>query len=377
MCECRTQEICYIGSLDAERTIPVYFPMSPNPLISVIIPVYNVEKYLRRCLDSICGQTYRNLEILCVNDGSTDGSAAILEEYAAGDSRIKIFTQENAGQAAARNAALQQATGEWVTGVDADDYLDADTIESSCACISDAVDIISFGIQIVWDGVPAELHVEKFYAPRGKKGAYPMSSELLLDMPWEFCSKLWRRSLLTQQKAHFPHGLRYEDWFFFFAYTPVARGIYFMDTQKYYYVRRGNSTMSQAYAKSPRNMEHLQVLELLLKLRRKQKFAFDISLVNLFNFIQTYQFVRDFAPDDMQEQVASESRRIAAEYGLLAHYPARLRFLYPQRWWQQLFVRHRFGKSTYGFGPLKPLAIQYRNADKTVRLFGIKLYKTR
>ena len=86
--------------------------MPDSPLISVIVPVYNVEKYLRKCLDSICGQTYRNLEILCVNDGSTDGSAAILEEYAARDARIKVFTQPNRGLSAARNTGLEHATVE-------------------------------------------------------------------------------------------------------------------------------------------------------------------------------------------------------------------------------------------------------------------------
>ena len=91
------------------------------PKVSVITPVYNVETYLRQCLDSVLNQTLRDIEIICVDDGSTDGSAAILEEYAAKDSRIKVVKQENAGAGAARNAGLSVAKGEWLSILDADD----------------------------------------------------------------------------------------------------------------------------------------------------------------------------------------------------------------------------------------------------------------
>ena len=84
------------------------------PKVSVIIPVYNVEKYLRACLDSVVNQTFRDIEIICVDDGSTDGSGAILDEYAAKDSRMRVIRQANAGAGAARNAGLDVATGEYV-----------------------------------------------------------------------------------------------------------------------------------------------------------------------------------------------------------------------------------------------------------------------
>ena len=140
------------------------------PLVSIIIPVYNVERYLRKCLDSICGQTHRNLEILCVNDGSTDGSAAILEEYAARDKRIKIFSQKNAGQGAARNLALNHATGEWVTGVDADDFLAIDAIEYACSGISDSVDIINFGILVIWENTAVDPAMEAHFSRKDYAG---------------------------------------------------------------------------------------------------------------------------------------------------------------------------------------------------------------
>ena len=103
------------------------------PKVSVIIPVYNVEAYLRKCLDSVVNQTLKDIEIICVDDGSTDGSAAILEEYAAKDVRIKIIKQENAGVNVARKEGLKLATGEWITFCDADDWIEPDAIEKMVA----------------------------------------------------------------------------------------------------------------------------------------------------------------------------------------------------------------------------------------------------
>ena len=95
-------------------------------MISIIVPVYNVEPYLRKCLDSILDQTYRDLEILIIDDGSTDGSGAICDEYAGKDDRIKVFHTENNGLSAARNLGLSKAQGKFVGFVDSDDWIEPD-----------------------------------------------------------------------------------------------------------------------------------------------------------------------------------------------------------------------------------------------------------
>ena len=109
---------------------PSYSNSFPNIKVSVIVPVYNTAKYLAACLDSILASTHQNLEIICVNDGSTDKSATILKEYAKKDSRIKIITQENQGLSAARNTGLKNATGNFITFVDSDDEIKPEMIES-------------------------------------------------------------------------------------------------------------------------------------------------------------------------------------------------------------------------------------------------------
>lgn len=115
------------------------------PAISVIIPVYNVEKYLRRCLDSVLNQTFADWEAICVNDGSPDNSAAILDEYAARDSRFKIVTKENGGLSDARNAGMRIASGDFILYLDSDDFIHPQTMEIAYFLATrDGSDIVSF-----------------------------------------------------------------------------------------------------------------------------------------------------------------------------------------------------------------------------------------
>ena len=98
--------------------------MNENPKITVIVPVYNTEKYLRRCVDSILAQTFTDFELLLVNDGSTDGSGAICDEYAQKDSRVRVFHKENGGVSSARNIGIDNAQGDWITFIDSDDRIE-------------------------------------------------------------------------------------------------------------------------------------------------------------------------------------------------------------------------------------------------------------
>ena len=100
-----------------------------SPLVSIVIPVYNAEKYLAECLESVCNQTLVDIEIICVDDGSTDGSASLLDDYAKKDERIHVISQTNGGELAARNSGIQLASGQWIGFVDSDDRVSADMFE--------------------------------------------------------------------------------------------------------------------------------------------------------------------------------------------------------------------------------------------------------
>ena len=118
-----------------------------NKLVSVIVPVYNVEKYLDRCVESIVNQSYTNIELILVNDGSTDSSAEICDGWAAKDNRIRVIHKENAGAGQARNTGIDNATGEYVFFFDSDDYVDLHTVEKAYKLAEDeATDIVVFGM---------------------------------------------------------------------------------------------------------------------------------------------------------------------------------------------------------------------------------------
>ena len=139
-------------------------------LVSVIVPVYNTAPWLRKCLDSIINQTYRNLEIICVNDGSTDDSASILDEYAAKDARIKVIHQANAGVSVARNKGLDIAVGEYVSFVDSDDWLEPETYERALNRMSDDVDMVWYGTAVEGDITADYRKVLEHHLLVGKSG---------------------------------------------------------------------------------------------------------------------------------------------------------------------------------------------------------------
>lgn len=114
-------------------------------VVSVIVPVYNVEDYLEQCLESIISQTFGNIEIICVDDGSTDRSGEILEKFAEADSRIIVIHKKNGGLSSARNAALSRVKGKYICFVDSDDWLESNAVKEMVSHITDEIDIVVAG----------------------------------------------------------------------------------------------------------------------------------------------------------------------------------------------------------------------------------------
>ena len=160
-------------------------------MISIIVPIYNAERYLEACLDSLLSQSEKELQILLVDDGSTDGSLAIAKEYAAKDTRVEVFHQSNAGQSAARNVGLQHAKGEFIAFVDADDKIAEDWCERHLEAIEGA-DYIQSGYLRVEDGQTLETQLPKH--------RYQFTSP---------CMRLYRREAI--QDLRFEEGMIYED----------------------------------------------------------------------------------------------------------------------------------------------------------------------
>ena len=346
--------------------------MSASPLISVIVPVYNVEKYLRKCLDSICCQTYRNLEILCVNDGSTDAAATILKEYAAKDPRIKVFTQANAGLSAARNTALEHATGEWITGVDSDDYLEPDAYEYALTAVKKEVDIICFGTRPLWEeGAPDEM-LQEYFRLR-YTGEQPPTLDLIRYTNVTFWSKLWRSSLISRFHQRFPLGLWYEDTFFWYTLAPFARNIAFLPDMKYMYIQRGGSITS--HTSSPKSLDRIAIAQAILAFYRSHSLPPHLQGIDYIAFTECYRSTLDKLPDTLRPSFHRTAQLVAEQSGLIRRYPERLRFLKRIPCYLKPFVKHSPRKSYYGLPGLPLLTITRRGDEQTTRLLGIKLNK--
>lgn len=175
-------------------------------MISIIVPVYNVEPYLRKCLDSILDQTYRDLEILIIDDGSTDGSGAICDEYAGKDDRIKVFHTENKGLSAARNLGLDNATGDWIGFIDSDDWIEPDMYEVLIKRAEETgADVVECGFikdyQLSSEEVSAILRIAS--------GADTLEALIIGEIQGTVWNKIWKKNLFNTNR--FPEGQEFED----------------------------------------------------------------------------------------------------------------------------------------------------------------------
>jgi len=216
-----------------------------QPLISVIVPVYNVEKYLPQCLDSVIGQTYENLEIICVNDGSTDKSLDILREYERKDSRIKVIDKKNEGVSIARNTGLDAARGEYVHFLDSDDYIESNLYEEALACFAPDIDVVWFEhIQRHENGDSHEYSLTL-------SGAHAVNDDILLSSdayaPW---NKIFKMSCLRKHGIRFPEHIIYEDMAFFWClFMTSVYKIHFLNKPLHHYRINNSSLMGQTYRK--------------------------------------------------------------------------------------------------------------------------------
>ncbi len=229
--------------------------MLNNPKVSVIVPVYNVEKYLRRCLDSIANQDFCDFECICVDDGSTDGSGKILDEYAQRDARFVVKHQSNQGVSVARNLGLDCANGEYVTFVDSDDWIERNTYSTAYALAKGKnLDII----QWTFAGNDLRLKVASGAFSIEKDVEYFSASSV---------DKLIHIDVIKQNGIRFPVGIRLsEDRLFCFECYLNSKLCYFIDKPFYHYESRDSSaTRSVTESEILDEVKVLRKMEILAK----------------------------------------------------------------------------------------------------------------
>ena len=238
--------------------------MQEAPKVSILVPIYNVERYLRQCLDSLTGQTLREIEIICVDDGSTDTGGQILAEYAAKDPRILVMAQQNAGQAAARNRALARAGAPYIMFCDADDWYEPDMCAKLLAALEGAPEAAYAvcGIDVAYECHQHMARADARYYRVKYSGELQLTEKIILDTDVSPCNKIFRKELIDKYRLTFPEGLKYEDCYFFHIYAILSSRAVYMEDKLYHYLRRFGSTMSYTFeGNSDYIPDHLAIAE--------------------------------------------------------------------------------------------------------------------
>lgn len=206
-------------------------------MISIIVPVYNAEKYISKCIDSILSQTFIYFELILINDGSTDKSALICEKYAQIDNRVKVFHKQNGGAGSARNLGLEKASGDWIMFVDADDWIERECLEFCSKYIDNNIDLIVFSC--FWDA-DSRLPERVCLAPSDFKDILPIYiDKVIFTSPW---CKLFRKNKINELHLRFNEKLLSfgEDTLFVFEYLKTIKSMQLLSNELYHYVVENN-----------------------------------------------------------------------------------------------------------------------------------------
>lgn len=266
--------------------------------ISVVVPVYNVEEFLEECLDSIVNQTFRDIEIICINDGSTDGSLDILNRYQSLDDRFTVVSQENSGHAVATNRGMELSKGKYLFLMDSDDKLELTAFEELYNYAEEKdVDFVIFqAMNYVMDEdryYESDLYSLKKLINRvgDKVFNYKDVNDLIFDIPVTPWSKLYKTDFIKSSGAKFPEGLVFDDNVFFFdiLFNAEKMAVY----EKFLFIRRWY-TYSSTTNGDKRFMDSIDINNLTIDLFKKHG-VFEQYKMDLYNRkvnLGNYRFVR-------------------------------------------------------------------------------------
>ena len=216
-------------------------------MISIIIPVYNVSQYLNECIQSVINQSYQNFECILIDDGSSDGSEIICDQWTQHDNRIRVIHQPNQGVSKARNKGIAEAQGEYIAFIDSDDWIDSNYLNTLLRPIEESnVDLVVCGLQQHYSNETFKnysyktgiIHIER----QDTKAFTDINKKFLLFGP---VIKLYKRTIIQTHNIHFPPEYTYgEDLLFNYNYLEYVKAIYIIDQCLYHYRIIGNGTLS-------------------------------------------------------------------------------------------------------------------------------------
>lgn len=295
-------------------------------LISIIVPVYNVERYLQRCVDSILRQTYKEIEVILVDDGSIDRSSAICDEYAASDPRIKVVHQQNGGASCARNTGIDLASGNYIGFVDSDDWIAPETYETLYK------NIIHFDADVS-DIDSIITSAEFVYKNEEEKILVLDKEDILIDYfiadRYSCCRKLYKRSVIGD--IRFPLGKIGEDISTNFLFLSSADREVKSSLKLYYYYSNPESVSGCIFRK--RDFDILDACSDLLKYSKGNPKVYDLAIikqaVSYYSIIGRYISYECEVGYDPQKNITAIHRKLQQSYWLLmrSYIPRKKKFL--------------------------------------------------
>lgn len=267
-----------------------------NKLISIVVPIYNMEKYLDKCINSIINQTYKNIEIILVDDGSTDKSSKIINKYKKLDKRIKAYYKKNGGLSDARNYGIDKATGEYIGFIDSDDYIEKNMYETLYNnIIKYNADISVVGFNVVYESTDIKNRVE-YQEVTDKLEIYNRKEafDLLFDankfgnFAW---NKLYKKELFKNIK--YPLGKKMEDLGTTYKLVEISNKIVYEPLKLYNYFQRSGSIMNN---KDLKFMKDIYLLSYERFIYYDNKYGFNIDNHN--NMISTLLFIYSYVEDE-------------------------------------------------------------------------------
>ncbi len=278
-----------------------------NPAISVIVPVYNAETYLKQCLEALVSQTFKEIEIICVDDNSTDRSAKILADFAKNDKRIRIIKNKSKGVAAARNTGLEYASAPYIMWCDSDDFYDEKMCEHMLATMQhNQSDIVECATNVVYDKLDDNLKqdVERYLRLK-MVNKHKMNDWVIINSDASLWNKIYRREVIDGGAVRFPEGIIYEDAYFNDTYMVNCKNIVFLNERLYNYRRHDGSVMSQSFKKTGIAADYQKVAEKLYEYLQKNNLYDEYKDL----FWERYCRYNSFAFNNLNSQDRSEARR--------------------------------------------------------------------